>query len=489
MASLFFRLLSTDLQIDILHGWLNDDSNSNLLRTLAALDIACCCQAGRDQFLSLVQQIPAFGAAHTNGREIKLIGNYVQWLDSRKAAVRAMVLAGTNEQALDELLACPLLLPSVECIHWKGNFGCIKLAQALLLSCPNLISVDSEVFLTFTAEVVAKVPKLQHITISKYIHASVDSLTLIGPQLLGLRVKGREISTNEAAAISRACPCLQTLEITVPHRAAAILAIVELFVTACKGLQDLCLAGGFLGLDAVKQLLANKRLRRFAVTSPTNNDDYLLASAMELRPDMEYLQFGRSQPVSKGVLQVKGVNATLLARVLDIRSAVHTLLLDGYLRDDVARLVAARLSGLLSVSFRADSCEPVETLLAACGPSLKSFKLIAQDMVPAAAPYLIAAHCPLLESLTLVFEQDESVATDDGMSAIFAACPHLKELTLKRIDSITSQALQAILDHKLHLKTLRLLSCGFYSRDAVWFRERARECQVLPVPEIVSKEV
>lgn len=59
--SLFFGRLPTDLQVHVLHGWINDsDKGYALARTLSAMDVACA-NSQQAAFRFLVRQIPAFG--------------------------------------------------------------------------------------------------------------------------------------------------------------------------------------------------------------------------------------------------------------------------------------------------------------------------------------------------------------------------------------------------------------------------------------------
>lgn len=90
----FFDRLPSDLQIWIIHSWLLTDQGISLVRTLSALDVACCKRRLRPALLELFEHIPPFldkPAAYL-GYHIKDVAEYMHWVASRRLAVKSLFL-------------------------------------------------------------------------------------------------------------------------------------------------------------------------------------------------------------------------------------------------------------------------------------------------------------------------------------------------------------------------------------------------------------
>lgn len=131
MTCLFFGLLPTDVQIDILHVWLDvaDDRGRCLLKVLSALDVACS-SSEQPSLRYLMDQLPPFGRStdRSSGRNTQHIASYLQWLSSRDVPLITLALTAH----FDRLEATPdLMLPMVEALHWKGDDSSADLTSVL----------------------------------------------------------------------------------------------------------------------------------------------------------------------------------------------------------------------------------------------------------------------------------------------------------------------------------------------------------------------
>lgn len=95
---------------------------------------------------------------------------------------------------------------------------------------------------------------------------------------------------------------------------------------------------------------------------------------------------------------------------------------------------------------------------------------------------LIARTCPLLVAFALSCQP----LPEDGLASVFAACTQLKELTLEvqRVGVNGRATLGGIIKNNLRLKMLKLMG-GWSESDVMWFKQLAREHQVLPVPTMI----
>lgn len=228
--SLFFRLLPTDLQIDILSTWLdNKDNGYSLLRVLSALDVACS-KADRTTFRSLTSELPPFGEyAYTPNNVVMHVANFLEWLLSRKVRVKVLLLSLSMSKATTPVILHESTLPHVEVVYWKG-YGQFPnpLVESVLRLCPGITTVDCwslpQAFGVKTF--VTQAPQLTSLTLSgHYSDWPLDSLRLVGPQLRELKMKTSLFRNLLSFLANNSCPCLQVLHIKTDTTAMIMLAL------------------------------------------------------------------------------------------------------------------------------------------------------------------------------------------------------------------------------------------------------------------------
>lgn len=506
MMSPFFRLLPADLQIDILYVWLNSkDSGKGLLRVLSAIDMACCSKAVRKPFLWLIAQIPAFGELTPveSVSSVIHIFPFVQWLDSRKVVLKVLALNGRQSGGTDLFQGNEghaISFPAVEHIHWveSGIYG--QTLEGVLRCCPNLTSIVCERFqrydVTNTDLVEKYVPYLRDVTVLGCLMVSVDHVCC--PQLRVLRLKGYLVSSFADAAIA-GCPLLETLEVMVDTRS---FNSVSGIVRACPLLRELILHGDGRGESIEVQILqiaTHKQIQRLAFLFLNDflaygrQYDETFVRILELRPDIEHLQVN-SRIFSRTAGDVLHVNIAdhqmyqlcqgflspqILARILGI-CAPFKLNLTINISDDVVN--AMRAANLDLQSLTANDWYMCRTLLLRELFNKESLlQLEMQGEIYDGMLSVVEHHCPKLKSLSLTGSLH---VTDEGMIGVFKRCKKIEHLKMIRISShkMTRKTVQGMFDCGLHLKTLKLPY--FEGCSAEWLRQQAKECQLLPVPDV-----
>lgn len=488
IMSLFFRLLPTDLQIDILHSWLDaNDCGRTLLRALSSLDIACH-RLDRPAYRLLVCLIPPFGQCSPQTKEwTKYVANYLQWLDSRKAAVRSLQLVGhmDNMELLNTLHSTAMTLPFVETLCLSGtSLMPSKVLDALLRCCPWLTSLSCHAIRPSEplAALTAPLTGLQTLTICGAHPESLKTLEMYGPQLRELRMEACPLTDELAALIRETCPALQVLEVMMIVNIEELVSLLE----ACPYIRHLA----FRGLDqaGITQVLAFQQIKRLVIHPhlQCSLDSTVFANMLALRPDMEHLELALCKYSQDGGQLGLGwagqLDATVLTAIFSNCPVVSNLTIAGkFLEGDLANVIAQRCGNgsLTSLNLMSATAHTqLGIVLQTCGPFLKHFSIsgIFQPQHLCA----IAEYCTQLESLYLL-PFNRSLVTDGHFIAIIAACPHIKELKLSNLLGVTRAGLEAIIEHRLHLRKITMV-CSFTVADMEWFCQEVRDHDLLPVP-------
>lgn len=308
--SLFFDLLSTDLQIHILLVWLNaKDSGSTIVRVLSALDLACSSTAFRPSFSSLLQQLPAFGDyAHINARMqgIKYGISYLQWLSERQIRVKTIFLEGLrintvsskrNAERTNALVATLSSLSlSADSIIWtKASVIAPRLKEAVLRTCPSLTYLDIDSFAGgFLINI--QLPTLRRLSLTGlygqfFNERDMSTLEAMVPNLTELLCKDCWITTPLLTLFGKYCDNLQVLAIR--ENKSTFEAFLT-FLRSCQTLRELQCYGGSLEDSEIIAILSNQHINRLIVHtySPHNDDDKRVKEMLTVRADMEYLQIG-----------------------------------------------------------------------------------------------------------------------------------------------------------------------------------------------------
>lgn len=508
MSSLLFDLLSTDLQIHVLFVWLNNEGTGcDLMRTLSALDIACAmsCQRSCRDLLSHIPPFGGFSPAMWPKEGTTYIRSYMLWLCSRRVAVRSLVLRANSVEALTDILHGPdlqMVLPLVEVISIDGGFDVLKLngsrlVQAVSRCCPNATSLLSLSTLPFTDAIMSALPKLKVLTInsSSYIETFPTPLKTFPPQLQELRLCIQQLAVRTATLLAKYCPLLRVLEVDLPTSFWTLLQLLD----ACKHLQDLKLRG-YITEANLTQILVKPQVRRLraGLGGGTNNkvkECTVFANLLELRPDIEELQFHHCKyhAHKRAVSSTASFNITEedLSRILagcnplDSLALQHADFQEGF-AEVISRMCCGRLTAL-AVTMRRRATRPLEIVLQNC-PLLTSLQI--DDNTTDAMLALIAAHCPRLEILWLESADKQSslkcdVMTDEGLDSLFAFCPLIQHLTLVGAQgSLTVKTLESIFHRRLPLRLLQLVRTDFPSDIAHWIRYQAKLHHLLPPPKV-----
>lgn len=479
--SLFFVLLPSDLQIELLHTWLNGHSDGSLVRALSALDIACA-RTNRQAWLSLLHQLPVLEEFSQTQNHAENILDGLQWLSSRQIAVKSLLVPAavtpTNKDELSRPLALSLL--SLETIVWMGVPESYALLAMVLRGAPNLSSLSSDCcYSAFTQS--TSLPKLTTLNITGPLHQELVFLKFLGRQLLVLRVHSVTMTTSSAALIAGHCNSLRTLEIT-PHDVNNILQILE----ACHHLSDVTVH--MQEDEEISRIIAEhpQLTRLTAHRYPSRTDCVIMADMLARRPELEYIQIAQCSYSTEGVLEFRSMSLTadLLERTLTVCPTIHTLMIKlTYLTEASAEIIGRKLGNrLTSVAVCLRHQQPLEILLQHCGASLKTLHL--DVFVEIDDLLALIGRCVRLETLFVDSHHHLSPFSADDVHTL-ATCKKLKDVTFRQLGRLSRSFLQAILDNKMCLQSLDLLFCGFSEEDAEWLRNEAKRLQHLPVPNIV----
>lgn len=506
--SLFFNLLPTDLQVHVLHGWVNEKDNGHqLLRVLSAMDVACS-MSQQECFRQLITQLPAFGefCSHPDDelltsttkvpKPTRFATNYLQWLGSRKVPVKSIVLTRNTVYGVEQLNKSKLRLPSVESIVWTGNdYLTGELVEAVMRACPNITHLELGRSIAFSPDMAQHVPKLRSIKIGGSYHSRSDkkmaSVMVFGPQLRELRIGRCKFDEALFIIMSSKALGLQALEIEVgkgvSHQFVQLLQM-------CKDLRELVLHSNYsdaLDADTLSKIAASPQLKKLTVN--TYADAHIacamFTAVLEQRPDLEHLQVGEWKLVSaEGVVHVhlstdehvSAAESAALTTTLSACPAAKELKALGTIDKDVAEIIVRNVKGpLQSLSAMVTDSVPLEILLRKFGMTLKHLDISSEGLTDDMLRF-IAAQCPQLESIVFNDARD-AAATDEGIASFLAACPRIRKVCVQSMRTITVETLQAILTRKVRLQQLYLTYCGIDTK-VDWYRQQAKELQLLPVP-------
>lgn len=410
--SLFFNGLPMDLQIEVLHTWINvKGCEWELLKALSAMDIACCSKRHRLSFRSLARQLPPIGGSHHSPKySLKRLIGYMSWVHNRTVRVKSLLLKGRLTASDFRKAGRSLSLPSVEYISWVGPFAIPnEVNEAVLQLCPNATSLDCADFGGFSASAMDCAPKLTAVSMSssKYYHCG--SLRAVGPRLRKLRMVA---FGRVAKSVQEFCPLLQKLECEVPIGLSRPTVFQQL-LEHCTQLVELKLHNldRSCSLDprCFKELVAFRQLQRLSVHQPEwenrVDDIAVFADLLELRPDL-MLQIGNCKhfPLD-GILHVVSgsyLEGNTLSRILNCCAAVSELVVSGVgppftevgpiLRDRIA----GKLTTLTIVSF---TSKTLVIALQGCGSLLMRLNLDG-CIVTDALLQLVALNCQHLEDFS-----------------------------------------------------------------------------------------
>lgn len=253
---------------------------------------------------------------------------------------------------------------------------------------------------------------------------------------------------------------LKCLEITYGSLE-TVLQVLE----ACPQLENLNLGGKLISHD-LSQLAAFKQVKRLVTASYCPFS--LFVDIVELRPDMQLFvvmgcEYAFTPSVEGGVslLHVTAsspIDVTLLKRIFIACPSAVNLCYGGPSLDANTATVIVEVLGSRLVSLEvtvSDSALPLGIVLQTGGPSLRQLSL-------------------------------QGDLNDVQFIGVIERCPSVQSLTVTGFHQLTPLSLQAIIDHRPPLKTLVLSNTSFKKTDALWFREQAKQHQLLPVP-IVTK--
>lgn len=494
--SLFFGLLPTDLQVDVLHEWINDKNHGyTLVRALSAMDVACP-KSHQAAFRSLVRQLPAFGESRPGAESspsIRGIADYVLWLGRMDVAIQSLLLADNNTCGIDALNSTNLRLAAVESISWTGSqYLSSELIQAVLRACPNLTQLQVGQSVAVNPAHTPRLKRFVKLTGSRLELAAIElqsMLAAFGPQLQELRIPEYDLPDPLFQFICDQCPRLEVVEITVVRaERGKCLRLLQ----SCKHISELVVhykSSADVNPGEISDLAACPQLQRLTVkASALNYVAYVLfAQIRSVRPDLQYLKVcGWSYSAPDGILKICLLGAaarnetTLLPGVLDGMRVKELILYGAQLGTEPANLIVQHLQGPLEslrVPAQQTGGRAWNTLMSKFGVSLKHFSSGGASMTDDQLQ-LIGTHCQLLESITL---SDCIKASDQGVSSLLAGCPLLKTVTFSRVP-LTNATLHAIVKNKLRLKMLTLIGCGLDSSSVECFRQQVKEHQLLPMP-------
>lgn len=482
--NLFF-LLPADLQIDILHGWLNsDDCGSNLLKVLSTM--VACSKLDQPSLRFLMDQLPPFGEykAHRVSRQVRRhVAKCLQWLVSRNVPVRSLLLAGKKMRGLDGVEP-NLALLHIESLHWNVEEGSAEELAVVMQCLPNLTELRQNGTRRPILVNTSLAPKLTMLSILAYPAGNVSPLAGASPQLMELRMGHFRLTAELADDLEMRCLNLQLLEVSMWNMNFTNLLRV---LQACLSLKELVLHDLSNHLAEIVAFANIKRLT-FSGFDPLYIDLVTAIDVIGRYPEVEYFTTeGFAYSRKDGQLELplyQGLTSGQLLTILSSFSSVQVFSWNSLVNSDMTFMLADKCSGSLrSLTVRVrDSI--LDTLLQRCGATLTNLDLDCCDLDTCPLK-LIAATCPQLVSLSL--SEFEHLRLREGASVLFASSLQLKELTLtirrgKRFDR--KAALREVILQRRQLRLLTLVGI-YYDSDADWFRYHAEEHQVLPVPVIV----
>lgn len=489
--SLFFSLLPTDVHVDVFYVWINAiGCGKTLLQVLSAMDIACS-KTTRTSWRALLSQLPPFGECQLDDG-VQCSADYLTWLDSRKVPVKHLLLS-MQKSGLEHFdpNSPALMLPTIDKVILRDAYSLpIDLLRLVFRSCPHITSLECDHAAAFSDEIMTHISSLRSLTVTNSASgSSVLSMLDNCSQLRELRLTTWSLTDFIATRIISACPLLTRLEI-IATSSQCVLKLLQ----GCPHLQDLVLHGLISETDFAAIITVPQIKRMACPTYPQTYQPWNIFTRMlEMRPDLDYLQFRHCEYSRQDCSFRLGScwTAALLQRVFNTRITVFALLdVQFYFDNDAAEVIAQCLRGrLTALTVTLGDHQQLQIVLHACGPSLKSLGLTGDCDTSDIILGDVAASCPNLESLVVQPVLVVSTIHDEGLSLIFSRCPHLKILELYSAVFISVRTLEAILDLGLRMTRLLFCDCPLLEHHrAIWFRQQAMELQLLPVPDIVVRD-
>lgn len=307
----------------------------------------------------------------------------------------------------------------------------------------------------------------------------------------------RKHSVNSIVLINSTAtnsPSLKALQVSA---GAGTLQAVLSMVQACPHLEHLLLYDCGRTDGEILQIVANMQIKRFTVCNYSwgkRTSLSIFVNCLDQRPHLAFLQINKFIFDAAG--QFMDVTA-VLPRIEVLEKAA--LVFNKYpsfdfrlrIKEDfdltvekliapLARFFEDRLEELL-VWYPPASVPQLSVFLTKCGPSLAVLELHSHG-VEISLLLVIGKHCPLLKFL-LLKSKSPDLLQDDGIIAVIRGCSKLQQLTATGAGALTTKTLEAIIENKLRLKTLKLED--FKAVDAALFCQQCKAHSLLPIPHVV----
>lgn len=438
-----------------------------------------------------MNQLPPFekyNAHGVNDRAVTRINKFLHWLGSRNVPVRTLLLlrAGVDVQRLENLT-----LPVIDTLHWEVSDDSEVHVNAVLRCLPNLTDIHEAAI--FDASLTPKLKVLTYSRCNIFRMLPFEGTCL---SLQELRLRGGGLSDSLTERLREGCPNLQLLEILL--RGGDFNCLLNLLQTNLF-LQELVIRGVVVG-KALEIVALFPNIRRLTVTevilSHTDTAEIFI-SVHEHSPHLEYIrtsdlsysrQDGGTLNIATATHDPNSIIAAhQVSRLFGTFKPLTKLAWHLSLDPDVAVMIAATYSATLkSLTAPRIAAEELNMLLQRCG-GIRDLQCghLSNDSLE-----IIAGACPQLVSLSLCLDGAEEVV---GFSALCAACTKLKELTIEmhlpKVLTLSSAnynltaTLAIIVIQNVRLRLLKLVG-DFCDTDVAFFRQLAREKQLLPMPVI-----
>lgn len=324
-------------------------------------------------------------------------------------------------------------------------------------------------------------PMLREIAVAGHLNVAISPQFADScPQLHVLRVGQIRLTDELADWLVQSCPNLQLLVSMKDVGANNLHRVLGL----CSRLSELVVFDVGILVGAVVALC--RSLRRLTCNGQDKPAIATLIAVSELSSHLEYFKWNAFVFSPKdGRLELPATNhdrisTAQLSSILGHYSSLERFHLESALSGDMVPLLDYKFAGTLRhLSVDADKVV-MTALLQRCGLFLTSLSIDVELFNTTSSLALIAATCPRLVILSLRnFDYIEEEAV------LLGACKELKELTVEvhYMADFGWRVLRAVLAARLQLKKLKLVG-RFGSCDAYFFRQQARDQQLLPVPVI-----
>lgn len=501
----FFELLPSDIHLSVIQSWLDGPGDKERLLALSALDIACSRQH-RPLLLSLLcHPCISWSSKYDQVTMVvpRALACYLIWLELRQVAVRVVVVMASSDVVCpasgapdtESALMGPLTLPYVETIIIE-QCNAPALLEGVLRACPKLSHVITKhTVSTDFWETLSVIAHLNSISVSTTAdtNAMCRVLEVVGPKLMELCV-GSKAPIEFFTLLQQHCNQLVTLECNISSLPVSILTIVlavcpiaELQVSVLE-LQDTSPA------DILALLHSAKCLRRFKLdfTIYSSSDVTYLSlfcSILQTFPQIECLEFPLNIKYDRCTHTLALYSGRIVPSDLEW---LHVLCPDVRIAwvsgemDEQALVRVGQLWGQgvtdLTVQVNGGSVySALDKLLALC-PRVTHLHVFGQ--VIGRTLQQIASHCPDLVNLTLTAWSRSNI-NDQGMLAVLAACPRLKEIRLSGALGLSVAVLEDIVTRRLPVtKFFWDASSSLTDMNIRWFRNFSKKKQLLPVAKL-----